>query len=562
LRLLTFVEGFGDTPYHWSSTQCTGGRRRGIRGEVNVRLKKIVIENFKVLQDVALELNDDLNIIVGDNEAGKSTLLEAIDLVLSGQLHGRNIAFDLSPYLFNKAAVSSYFAQLQAGVHPPPPHILIEAYLSDDPELAALKGTNNSENQNTPGIYLRIDLAEAFKADFNTYVADPARIETIPVEYYTVYWRGFSNNGVVARSIPIKSLLVDTNEVRTLMGADKYVARIIDDVLDDKQRIDLAINYREMKKEFVTRAEIKEVNSYFADKQGEISDKPFTVSVDISAKSSWESALTPYLDDIPFSNSGKGEQSAVKMKLAMTASGAAHVFLIEEPENHLSYSRMHRLIDKIKKAATGKQIIIATHSSFVLNKLGVEKVILFNGKTAMKLGDLSKDTYEYFMKLPGHDTLRLILSKRAILVEGASDELVVQRAFSDKYGVSPLEKGVDVISVQSLAFKRFLEIAKLLGIDARVVTDNDGSVEKLKARYADYLTQIYYDKDEVAHTLEPQLLKANSLATLNAVLAKTFDSDGSLLDFMNNNKTDCALAIFASATKIDYPQYIQDVIQE
>ena len=37
-------------------------------------------------------------------------------------------------------------------------------------------------------------------------------------------------------------------------------------------------------------------------------------------------------------------------------------------------------------------------------------------------------TFEFFKKVAGYDTLRLILCKKSILVEGDSDELVVQRA--------------------------------------------------------------------------------------------------------------------------------------
>ena len=43
--------------------------------------------------------NPDLNIIVGNNECGKSTLLEAIHLALSGQLNGRPIQTELHPHL-------------------------------------------------------------------------------------------------------------------------------------------------------------------------------------------------------------------------------------------------------------------------------------------------------------------------------------------------------------------------------------------------------------------------------------------------------------------------------
>jgi len=65
-------------------------------------IQKIYVENFKALEKLELVFNDDLNIIVGDNETGKSTLLEAIGMALTGQLYGRYISMELSPYLFNK----------------------------------------------------------------------------------------------------------------------------------------------------------------------------------------------------------------------------------------------------------------------------------------------------------------------------------------------------------------------------------------------------------------------------------------------------------------------------
>ena len=55
-------------------------------------IDKIKIVNFKSFEgEFELKLNKDLNIIVGDNEAGKSTILEAINLVLSGLVGGKYI---------------------------------------------------------------------------------------------------------------------------------------------------------------------------------------------------------------------------------------------------------------------------------------------------------------------------------------------------------------------------------------------------------------------------------------------------------------------------------------
>ena len=43
-------------------------------------MKRIVLSNFKRFKNFELELNDKLNVIVGDNEAGKSSVLLALDL--------------------------------------------------------------------------------------------------------------------------------------------------------------------------------------------------------------------------------------------------------------------------------------------------------------------------------------------------------------------------------------------------------------------------------------------------------------------------------------------------
>ena len=73
-------------------------------------IQKIRIQNFKIFTDFCLNLNDDLNIIVGDNEAGKSTILEAINLALTKKLNGRPVEYELSPYLFNKSCTTEFLA--------------------------------------------------------------------------------------------------------------------------------------------------------------------------------------------------------------------------------------------------------------------------------------------------------------------------------------------------------------------------------------------------------------------------------------------------------------------
>ena len=73
-------------------------------------------------------------------------------------------------------------------------------------------------------------------------------------------------------------------------------------------------------------------------------------------------------------------------------------------------------------------------------------------------------------------SLRMILCKKAILCEGDSDELVIQKAYMQlNDGRLPIEDGIEVISV-GVSFLRFLEIADCIQTKIAVVTDNDGDL--------------------------------------------------------------------------------------
>ena len=48
-------------------------------------IKSLYIEGFKKFIRLYVEFNQEMNIIVGENEAGKSTILEAIKIALNQQ---------------------------------------------------------------------------------------------------------------------------------------------------------------------------------------------------------------------------------------------------------------------------------------------------------------------------------------------------------------------------------------------------------------------------------------------------------------------------------------------
>ena len=209
-------------------------------------------------------------------------------------------------------------------------------------------------------------------------------------------------------------------------------------------------------------------------------------------------------------------------------------------------------------------MLVTTHNSFVLNKLGLGNLILLTPAGGLRITDLPPDTVDYFKKLPGFDTLRLVLARRVILVEGPSDELVVQRAYRDAHdGRLPLQDGVDVMSMDGLSAKRFLDIAVPLEKPIVVVNDNDGDQAAARARYAAYKSTASSASASARaspETLEPQLLAANDRATLNQSARQELQDGRQAAGVHEAQQDHCALKIFESPETITMPEYIRDAI--
>lgn len=542
---------------------------------------KIKIENFKCINgSFELDFKKGINILVGNNEAGKSTILEAVHLVLSGIFRGKPIRGNLTQYLFNYEVVNQYLIEVNKGNSPEAPHILIELYINGSfPELEGDKFSDSSATGKTSGIALKIALDEKYYEEYESLVKS-GDLMSLPIEYYDVEWYSFARKAITSRSIPIKSSFIDVGFSKFQNGSDIYISRIVENILDTEEKTKVAQAYRKVKETFSKDPSIASINSKITG-ISKLSDKKIELSVDLGSRSTWDGSLITQLDNIPFDFIGKGEQAIIKTDLALSNKKAesSSIILIEEPECHISHTRLNQLLKSIKENYDDKQIIISTHSSFVSNKLGLDNLILLNHKNTIKFENL--EAKDFFEKISGYGTLRLVLCKKAILVEGDSDELVIQRAYMDNHnGNLPIDDGVEVISVGT-SFLRFLEIAEYLDLLVRVVTDNDGDINALKKKYNCYIgdnkktnIEICYDENEYSgkltfgkndksfnyNTLEPLLLRANSIQMLNLIFGTSYESEDDLNKFMRANKTDCALKIFSSEINIKYPEYIMKAI--
>ena len=542
-----------------------------------MKIEKVIIKHFKCLTDFTFALNKGINVIVGDNEAGKSTILEAIHLALTGIINGRYLKNELSQHLFNNTIIKTYLDGIKSGLPMLPPEISIEVFFEKSDDLSILEGNGNSLRENVPGISLKILFDEDYREEYEELLKSPQNFTSLPIEYYRVDWQSFARASITSRSIPFKSALIDSASNRFQNGSDIYISRIVRELLEQSDLIAVAQARRLLNDTFQNDDAIKNVNSKIKQATSTASSKKVELLVDMS-QNEWDGTLLTYLNDVPFHQIGKGEQCIIKTKLALSHKKAkeANIILLEEPENHLSHSKLNFLIRSIQENCHNKQILISTHSSFVANKLGLRRLCFLHNQNIVPFSELPEETQSFFDKLPGYDTLRLVLCKKAILVEGPSDELIVQKAYKDQKGRLPIEDEVDVISVGT-SFLRFLEIAEKIQKPISVVTDNDGDVEALQKKYHLYLdgkyrgsVRICFDRHVDAgtaenfnyNTLEPKIVKSNGLEIMNAIFGTSYTSEDKLHKHMKNKKTECALQIFDSKEQLKFPQYILEAIAD
>ncbi len=510
-----------------------------------MQIHKIKLINFKKFKNLEISLNDsNYHIFIGDNEAGKSTILQAIDLVCFGSV--RRIETIGLARLFNKDTITEFLKQHENDF----PKMIVELYLKgcDDFDF---EGKNNTDKQNCYGIRLICELDD----DYQNEMVDSLKTnrEFFPFEYYKIRFSTFADTSYSdVRKKAIKSLFID--ESSNLYSLTDFIKREFRYSADEhpKEKAKILHKYNDMRNQV---SQIIKGESNFS--QGNT-----TFGLKTTNEYDFENDLMLFDNGMDLSMKGKGTQSTIATKYALSKrKDGVGVVLLEEPENHLSHTRLLKLLEDIKKEiGQNMQLFIATHNNDICSRLDLKNVIVLgNNDTNSDLDKLSDETANYFMKTPPASLIEFCLSDKTILVEGPAEMILMDFFFETLLNKKASELGVNVLDLRGLSFKRYLEVGKLLNKKVAVITDNDHHEEfDVQKRYSDFLyenSKIFTDKDSrEAYTFEASIFKKNS-----DYLTELFGKQA--LQHMLENKTESALKILENKPKIEAPDYIREAIQ-
>lgn len=526
-------------------------------------ITRVIVQNYRCLRHLDFVPLDGMNIVVGDNEAGKSTLLEALGLVLTGRVNGRRPGEEINPFWFNTDAVSEYFAAVAGGEKREPPQILIEVYFEKEGQPQTLRGKVNSRHEDCPGMRLLIELDPDFEAEFDQYTQS-SHPPVLPVEYFRARWLDFRDMQLQRRPPEFGVAFIDGRTVRSSSGVDNHTRQMLADAVDKRDGATISVAFRQSRHE-LTKTALAGVNQKIQAMTHDLLTEQIELHLDQSASSGWEAAVIPQVGSVPFAMAGQGQQVIIKTALALRSTADKTSFvLVEEPENHLSHTGLRSVIASIERLAGDRQTFVVTHSSYVMNRLGLDRLHLMHGGDLKGFGDLDGETVSYFKKQSGYDTLRVVLARKVVIVEGPSDEMIFNRAYKDQTGQEPADDGIDVLTYGTQN-RRPLELCHLLDRRVAVLRDVDKRTpqhwkDQAKPYLEDGVREMFVGDADEGSTLEPQLVFANTadLATLGTIVGCPDNED--LADYMTANKTESAWRIATSATQIKYPDYITKAI--
>ena len=285
-----------------------------------------------------------------------------------------------------------------------------------------------------------------------------------------------------------------------------------------------------------------------------------------------ESVLSVYEDSIPLENKGSGMESLVKTQIALNREDNLDTILIEEPENHLCFVNLKQMLQQIMDHEEDSQIILTTHSNMIASRLNLGNVIWIADNRYLSLKNVDPQTAAFFEKADDNEFLQLLLSKKVILVEGATEYLLLPKFYEKKTGRTVENDGVSIISCNGISYKRYLEIAGETDKRIAVITDNDHEQTKIddanefnlqNEKQHVFMGTTLNDWTWEASVYNCNKEKLDDMVSVREGAQYLFHGNdyGQVLGKMLANKVETAYQMLTSDEEFNIPTYVEDAIE-
>lgn len=483
-------------------------------------IEKLTIENYRNFRSFEIELKR-FNLIIGENNIGKTNLLNALGLVFSPDItfyQKRNLEVDD----INYKTVQDFKSDVERATKLEDlkdkfPEVKIEVILSGfNPDQEAIVGdwftgewdTDISKNKAKITYLFSVNYTKKLEEWFKKTKETISKNNPIdfPINHYSYsifggddrtkridyYWLSFLKMEFLDALRDAKTQLMASGK-NTLLN--KVLTVQTENKIDDIKRALLDLKELINKEGSVFSSIKKDIENFLQRVSIEDSESKITFnfigveSSDILKKISMIYGTNP----INIERNGLGRNNLLYISLLLSQlmqqveKEDKRVFYrligIEEPEAHLHpHLQVHLSRNIDTESSDERQIIVTSHSSHITSQLSLDDtIVLYNDETNNNkikpyylFKSIPEKSKNYLTRYLDATKATLFFARKVILVEGITEQLLVPEFFKIIYNQSLEQNGISLINVGSVAFEHFLRILKEgYFIKGLVLTDSD-----------------------------------------------------------------------------------------
>lgn len=428
-----------------------------------MKIRHVQIDNYRNLRHVDVSLGNIVT-LVGENNSGKSNFLHALSIPLSSDDSGINKR--LSWFDINKDSKNAYYDFLKANREKIINDTLsVDIFLQNVPvvRIKLYFQPENNEHYDIKDILIDEEkwigciqyqfsikkpeeLFARVKQILSTEIEEEnIQMSLLPVELfdYSITVPGKESNISYETLMKFRSLDLPAERDSFASNAGRLGSKALSDLLKKGMRANSQVNIEKayisffdtIKKEgrmdsvlnWQNYSDIPNAQHFFR----QISILPNMPQM----SSILGSIRLGYEDDNMFAQ-GLGHRNLVLLSVLLNSylnkphDISYRLITLEEPEAHLCISNvllMISLIDVFTQKNKYTQIVYSTHNIEFVNKLGLDNVILLHKGEAINFREVLTDTErDYLAANPNTDILKLLYSRKTILVEGITEELLIK----------------------------------------------------------------------------------------------------------------------------------------